>query len=284
MGVSTFIPTVWAAALLTGLHKNLVLAQPGVVSTDYEGEITKQGDRVKINFIGDITVFDVERNEDLPDPEPLSTAATYLDIDQAKGFNFQVDDADKVQARGDLIETAMGQASYGVRDKADQSVAGLYTDAAAANLIGSDLSPITVTTPDDAYDLLVDLGTKLTEANVMTDGRWAAIPPWYYGLLQKDKRFVGTGAAVSAETLRNGQIGQAAGFTILQSNNIVNTNGTKYKIMAGHPMAINYADQILSVEAYRMEKRFADAVKGQHVYGRKVTRPQALAVLTANKS
>jgi hypothetical protein len=283
MSVATFINTVWAAALLAGLHKNLVFAQSGIVNMDYEGDITKQGDRVKINFIGDITVFDVTRNADIPDPEELDTAATYLDIDQAKGFNFAVDDVDKVQARGDLIETAMGEASYGVRDKADQFIAGLYTDAAAANLIGSDASPITPTA-DTMYDYLVDLSVKLDEASVPSGGRWCVLPPWSHGFLLKDKRFVATGTAAGDVTRANGEVGEAAGFRILKSNNIRNTNSTLYKIMAGYPGAISYADQILSVEAFRMEKRFSDAVKGLHVYGAKTVRPQGLAVLTANKS
>jgi N4-gp56 family major capsid protein len=283
MSVASFIPAVWAAALLAGLHKNLVYAQPGVVNTDYEGEITKRGDRVKINFIGDITVFDVERGQDIPDPEELDTAATYLDIDQEKGFNFSVDDVDKVQANGSLIESAMTEAGYGVRDKADQAVAGLYADAAAANLIGSDSVPI-VPTADTAYEYIVDLGTKLDEANVPNEKRWCVVPPWYYGLLLKDKRFVAVGSGRSDEALRNGEVGEAAGFRILRSNNVRNTSGTKYKIMAGHPMAISYADQIITVEAYRPEKRFSDAVKGHHVYGRKLVRPNAVAVMTANKS
>ncbi|MGB7925579.1 MAG: hypothetical protein WCF57_20240 [Pyrinomonadaceae bacterium] len=283
MSVDSFIPSVWAAGLLAGLHKNLVFAQPGVVNTDYEGEITKMGDVVKINFIGDITVFDVERGTDIPDPEELDTAATSLAIDQAKGFNFSVDNVDKVQARGDLIEKAMGEASYGVRDKADSSIAGLYVDAAAANLIGDDTTPI-VPTSDTAYDYLVDLSVKLDEANVPSGGRWAAVPPWYHGLLLKDKRFVATGTAAGDETRRNGEVGEAAGFMILKSNNIRHTSGTKYKIMAGYPGAISYADQIVGVYAFKPEKRFSDAVKGLHVYGRKVVRPQGLAVLTANKS
>jgi hypothetical protein len=284
MSVDSFIPTVWAAGLLSGLHKNLVFAQPGVVNTDYEGEITKQGDRVKINFIGDIEVFDVERNEDIPDPQPLSTAATYLDIDQAKGFNFSVDDVDKVQAKGDVIEAAMGEASYGVRDKADSYIAGFHTEVAAANLIGDDTTPIVASDPEDAYDLIVDLGVKLTEANVPSGGRWVTVPPWYYGLLLKDKRFVGVGSLRSDEVLRNGEVGEAAGMKVMQSNNVRHTNGTKYKIMAGHPRAISYADQIVKVVAYSPEKKFADAVKGLHVYGAKAVRPNMLAVLTANKS
>jgi hypothetical protein len=283
MSVESFIPTVWAGGLLAGLHKNLVFAQPGIVNTEYEGTITKQGDQVKINFIGSINVFDVESNADIPDPEPLSTAATTLLIDQAKGFNFAVDDVDKVQAKGDTIETAMGEASYGVRDKADSYIAGFYTQASAANLLGDDVTPI-VPTADTAYDYLVDLSVLLDQSNVPSGGRWCVLPPWYHGFLLKDKRFVQTGTVAGDTTRANGEVGEAAGFRILKSNNIRNTSGTKYKIMAGYPGAISYADQIVTVEAYRMEKRFSDAVKGLHVYGSKVVRPQGLGVLTANKS
>lgn len=283
MSVANFIPSVWAAALLAGLKKALVFAQPGIVNTEYEGEIKQQGDTVKINFIGDITVFDVTKNTDITDPEQLDTALTNLTIDQAKGFNFQVDDVDKVQAKGDLIQGAMAEAAYGLRDKADQYIAGFYAYAQAANLIGDDTTPI-VPTATTAYEKLVDLGVVLDDANVPTEGRWAIVPPWFYGLLLKDTRFVAAGTGMTDQVLRNGQVGEAAGFRIMRSNNIRNTAGVKYKIMAGHPMAISYADQIVSVESYRMEKRFADAVKGLHVYGAKVIRPQALAVLTANKS
>lgn len=53
-------------------------------------------------------------------------------------------------------------------------------------------------------------------------------------------------------------------------------------MLASYNGATSYAEQILSTEAYRMEKRFADAVKGLHVYGAKVTRPDKIAVLTAS--
>ncbi|MGB8509375.1 MAG: hypothetical protein WCD76_13380 [Pyrinomonadaceae bacterium] len=283
MTVASFIPQLWAASLLTGLHKNLVYAQEGIVDRQYEGVIAAQGDVVNINFIGGVSVFDVDSNADIPDPEPLSTAATKLTIDQAKGFNFAVDDIDKRQAAGDIIETAMSEASYGVRDKADSFLAGLYTDAASANLIGSDTTPI-VPTADTAYDYLVDLDVLLDEANVPTGGRWVVIPAWFRGLLRKDKRFVQTGTMAGDVVRATGEIGEVANLKVLQSNNVRNTNQTKYKIMAGHKMAWNYADQIISVEAFRMEKRFSDAVKGLHVYGGKVVRPQAMAVLTANRS
>jgi hypothetical protein len=75
---------------------------------------------------------------------------------------------------------------------------------------------------------------------------------------------------------------RVAGFG--ESNNVPNTTGTKYKIIAGHPIATSYAEQIVDVRTYQPEKRFGDAVKGLHVYGAKVLRPQNLAGLIANRS
>jgi len=48
--------------------------------------------------------------------------------------------------------------------------------------------------------------------------------------------------------------------------------------IAGTSLATSYAEQINKVEAYRPQLRFADALKGLHLYGGKVVRPQALVV------
>jgi hypothetical protein len=79
-------------------------------------------------------------------------------------------------------------------------------------------------------------------------------------------------------------IGQVSGLNVIESTNVPNTGGALYKILCGTQMATTYAEQINKVEAYRPEKRFADAVKGLHVYGAKVVRPEALAVMTVSKS
>jgi N4-gp56 family major capsid protein len=281
--ITNFIPTLWSARLLAALMKALIYAQAGVVNRDYEGEIRQAGDTVKINSIGDVTIKDYTKNTNIDDPEELNDAGQMLTITQQKYFNFAVDDIDKAQAKPSVIEEAMNRSGYGLRDRADQYIASFYTDVASANLIGSDTTPV-IPTKADAYEYLVDLGVKLTEANVPKEGRFAIVPPWFYGLLQKDDRFVKAGTSQTDQVLRNGQIGTAAGFTVMESNNVPHTAGTKYKIIAGHPMAMSYAEQIVKVEAFRPEKRFSDAVKGLHVYGAKLVRPYAWAVLTANKS
>ena len=282
MALDNFIPEIWSARLLVNLRKFLVYGQAGVVNRDYEGEIKTMGDTVRINSIGPVTIGDYTKNTNIDDPETLTDAQTTLVIDQAKYFNFQVDDIDRAQQNPKVMDDAMTEAAYGLRDVADQYIAGLYTGVAAGNSIGDDTTPI-VPTKTDAYEHLVDLGVLLTDAKIPLNGRWVVVPPWFYGLLLKDDRFVDASKSGSTEALRNGQVGRAAGFDVLQSHNVPNTTGTKYKIIAGHPMAISYAEQINSVEAYRPEKRFADAVKGLHLYGSKLVRPEAIAVLTANK-
>ncbi|MCV5663970.1 hypothetical protein OFN50_33625, partial [Escherichia coli] len=77
------------------------------------------------------------------------------------------------------------------------------------------------------------------------------MPAWFHGLLLKDNRFIGSGSLRSDRALANGAVGEAAGFQILKSNNVPNTTGTKYKIIAGHRSATSYAEQILDLQAYK---------------------------------
>ena len=95
---------------------------------------------------------------------------------------------------------------------------------------------------------------------------------------------MGNGTDYNKALIEGGEIGVAAGFRIWLSNNVPNTEGEKYKIIAGTNAAGSYAEQILKTEAFRPEKRFSDAVKGLHVYGAKVLQPKCISVLTANKN
>lgn len=283
MSVTNFVPTIWSARLLAHLDKKHVYA--ALVNRDYEGEIRNYGDTVKINQIGDVTIKNYTKGNDIEDPEDLSGSQTMLTIDQAKYFNFSIDDVDAAQVNPKLMDEAMKRAAYGMNDTTDTFLANMMYLAASNNgkNLGDDSTPV-VPTKADAYDYLVDLSTDLTEKDVPTEGRWAVIPAWFHGLLLKDSRFVGNGTDYNKALIEGGEVGVAAGFRIFLSNNVPNTEGTKYKILGGTNAAGSYAEQILKTEAYRPEKRFSDAVKGLHVYGGKVVQPKCLSVLTANKA
>lgn len=274
MAVTTFISELWSARLLNALEK--VHVGTSLVNRDYEGDIKQQGDTVHINSIGAVTVSDYTKNSDITAPQTLSTTDQSLSISKAKYFNFQIDDVDAAQAAGDLMDKAMQKSAYALNDAADSYILQtLATGAAAANVIGS-ATPVALT-KDNIYENIIKLRLLLDKQNVPAEGRTLVMPPEAYALILQDSRFTGAGAQ-GEDAARSGYIGRIAGFDIFESNNCYKSSNTYY-ITAQSSEACTYAEQIVETSAYRPEKRFADAVKGLHVYGAKVTNEDGIAVL-----
>ena len=276
MAFTNFIPEVWSARLLE--HLDNVHVYSALLNRDYEGDIRAYGDTVHINQIGDIAINDYT-GEDLAAPEELDSTMMELKIDQAKYFNFQVKDIDNAQSNPKVVDAAMQRASYNINDVIDNYLAGLLLAGVKS---GSTITAQTLTSAN-AYDYLVDLGVLLNEHNVPMLGRWVVIPPWFHGLLLKDERFVGNGTGYNQAILQGGWVGDAAGFRIHLSNNVPESAGS-YSVIAGTNAAGSFAEQLVELEAYRLEKNFSDGLKGLHVYGAKVTQPDGLVVLKCTKA
>lgn len=275
MAVADFIPELWSARLLNALEK--VHVAVNLVNRDYEGQIRKKGDTVHINTIGEVTVHDYTKNADINDPEALETTDQTLEISQAKYFNFQIDDVDAAQAAGELMDKAMRKSAYALSDLADKYILKTLADGVdASNVIGG--TTAVALTADNIYENIVKLRMLLDKANVPADGRTLVIPPEAYALILQDARFTAGGGAQAEKAARNGFVGTIAGFEIYESNNCVN-DGATFTITAQVRNACTYAEQIVETNAYRPEKRFADAVKGLHVYGAKVTDGKQIAAL-----
>jgi len=116
----------------------------------------------------------------------------------------------------------------------------------------------------------------MNKNNVPRNGRWIVVPPELRALLLKDNRFVANASSPQAYvSLLNGEVGQAAGFTVKMSNNVPALAGVSgaLRFYAGTNDALAFAYDVEKIETYRPENRFADAVKGLFVYGAKVIRP-----------
>ena len=273
MAVTNFIPELWSARLLQSLEKTHVAAN--LVNRDYEGEIRQQGDTVHINMIGAITVRDYTKGSDIVAPEELSATDQTLVISQAKYFNFQIDDVDAAQVAGSLMDSALARSAYALKDAADSYILKTIADGLLTeNTIGS--SAAVALTKDNIYENIIKLRLILDRNNVPLEGRTIVIPPEAYALLLQDSRFVS--GDIGSEALRSGYIGSVAGFEIYESNNCSKSDST-YTITAQVRSACTYAEQIVETGAYRPEKRFADAVKGLHVYGAKVVDQTQIAGL-----
>ena len=141
----------------------------------------------------------------------------------------------------------------------------------------------------NAYPLqiIARMARKLDQQNVDSQGRWLVISPIVKEILMdEDSRlfnsdFGGTG-------LMNGLVlNNLHGFRVYVSNNLPEigtgssttggTNASNYGlIVAGHDSAVATAEQINKTETYRDPDSFADIVRGMHLYGRKILRPEAL--------
>ncbi len=283
MSLDNMIPTLWAVELLENLNDSHVYAP--LLNRDYEGQISTLGDTVKINSIGRVTISAYTKNGSLSAPETLDDGQLMLAITEAQSFNFEIDDIDKRQQQPKMMRQAMEEAGWGLSDVADSFVATMLEAGVATaspdNTLAAAVAVGTGASDDDAYELLVDLGVRLDESNVPGAGRFVVIPPWFHGALLKDPRFVSFGTDANRSLLKNGQIGEAAGFTVAKSNNVPVASGTDYTIIAGYRGAATYAEQINDPEGFRPEASFSDAMKGLHLYGGKVTRPYALASVVA---
>ncbi len=275
MAITNFIPTVWSETLAKALDKQYIAVRN--CNRRFEGDIKNVGDRVKINSIGNVTVFDYKKNTDMTAPQTLDDSSITLVIDRAKAFNFQVDDVDKTQANVNLLKAAMGEAANAIADEADSYIYSLYTEIAKDETIAK--KDITY---NDVVDLLISAREKLLSNNVNSNTETVLeVSPAIAAVILKSKILQSTD---NEDSISNGYLGSFVGFDIYVSNNIKKDESGNYKCYARTRRAIAYADQVNFVEAYRPEKRFADAVKGLHLYGAKIIYPKELLLLDLSVS
>ena len=274
MAITNFISTIWSETLYRKLNAEYVAVKN--CSREFEGSILGQGSTVKILGVGDITVSDYAKNTDMASPSALTDNARSLTINRAKAFNFLIDDVDHAQAAPGLMELAMEQAAAALADEADKYVFSLYSGVTAANTVTD--AAVTV---DSILDDVIAAREKL-----LANGVGGSVPtvlevsPEIAAILLKAKILNSTDndGAVS-----NGAIGSLIGFEVYVSPNIVCGTDKSNKCFARTKRAIAFAEQLNSVEAYRPELRFADGVKGLHLYGAKIIYPDEIVLLNLTK-
>ena len=271
MAITNFIPTVWSENLYQALDKKYVAVAN--CNREFEGDIASKGSVVKICGVGDIAVGDYTKNVDMNDPQTLSDTVRELTVDRAKYFNFQIDDIDRAQSSPRLMEAAMKNAASALADEADRYIYNLCEGASTK----FDETAVSV---DNIISLMIDARTKLFANNVSDPHDIIfEVTPEIAGLILKAKvNLNADGGAI----LENGCIGNIGGCKIFVSNNVLREEtetGYVHKCIARTKRAIAFAEQLSEIDAYRPELRFADAVKGLHLYGAKVVYPSEMVLL-----
>ena len=172
--------------------------------------------------------------------------------------------------------TALKKAANALATQADRYVYSLVSKAGL--MINKD-----VYNGNQIIDTILDMRTLMMERNVIDpEDVVIEVSPAVATLILKAKLNL---ASDNYSTLEKGCIGNLFGCKIYVSNNIVQVEDEGFithKCMMRTKRAIAFAEQLSEIEAYRPELRFADAVKGLHLYGAKVVYVGELAALNFN--
>jgi hypothetical protein len=339
-----FSSVIYSKKVQLAFRKSTVCGD--ITNSDYFGEISSQGDTVRIIKEPEISVSAYARGTQVQ-AQDLQDADFSLVIDKANYFAFKIDDIEEAHSHVNFMDLATNRAAYRLADQHDQEVLGylsgykqsaLHTTAGVVNdqvngtkaittagsdellssmkLIKSSFGNITTasaadhsipvaarlpgatalpTTHVSPVMLINRMARLLDQQNVDKANRWLVIDSVMMEvLMDEDSRFLNADYGDSG-ALRNGLVlSNWNGFRVYSSNNLpsvgtgagtvgtANQNANYGVIVAGHDSAVATAEQINKTETYRDPDSFADIIRGMHLYGRKILRPEALVTAKYN--
>jgi len=266
-----FIPEVFSKLLQAKFYKKSIL--PAISNTDYEGEISGQGEKVTIRTVPAVTINNYAGTITT---QELTTAKVEMLIDKAKYYSFKIDDVLAAQADINMLEGASSDASEGMR-------IAVETDVLAASVTGATTigSQTTITAANILANILA-IATSLDTLNIPEEGRFIVLNPAQISLLKQSELRQAYLTGDSTSPLRNGKVGMVDRFNVYQSNMLYKpasgSDAGYTHVLAGHPKGMSFASQFTNTETVRMESTFGDQVRGLKVFGSKVVTPDALVV------
>ncbi len=297
LSTGAFSPTIFSAKALKAFRRSSVIE--AVTNTDYFGEISGYGDTVKIMNEPEITI-DAYTRGSINTTQDLADVDFSITVDKANRFQFAIDDIERKHSHVNFEELASNRAAFKLKDTFDSEVLSfMATSAPTDNRVGTTSVSVRVNvnaTPSATaftpLGILNRLKRMMDVLNIPNDGRYFVADPVFYEQLgdENSKLMATYYTGENKSPLFNGLVTDQPlrGFKLYESNSLPTggagptaTHGsTDYgTIIAGHMSAVATVSQITKTEKFRSQERFADVVRGLHVYGRGVIRDESLFVV-----
>lgn len=270
-----------------------------IANTDYEGEITAYGDKVKIRTVPDITIRDYEIGDSLTYERPRSDNVELL-IDKGKYYALTINSVEKKQADIDYVSKWAEDASEQMKISIDTGIladipsdagTGNYGPAAGAisgniNLgtTASDGSSAVALSKTTIVDKIVECGQTLTEQNVPQTNRWFVLPAWAATRIKISELSEASYSGDGVSMKRNGRIGVIDSFELYVSNNVLSATETFvecFSLLFGHKSALTFASQLTENEMIPNPNDFGQLMRGLQVYGYETIKPTSMGHLYA---
>ena len=301
-----FTPQIFSQKVLKFFRRASVAED--ITNTDYFGEIENFGDTVNIIKEPTISVSSYTRGS-VVNTQNIADDQITLTVDQANAFAFKIDDIEERQSHINFEALSTSSGAFALKRKYDANILQTLSDGAGIagaddaslsggltttlSTLGTASAPINVETDDAGINLMLLMARVLDDQSVPEENRWFVAPPIFYEkMFQAGNKIVEVQVTGDASSnLRNGLAtpGTLAGFTCYKSTALNSTSGTdqitmsglatdgsENVILAGHISACATASHIAKTEVVRSTESFSDVVRGLHVFGRKVLRPEAL--------
>jgi hypothetical protein len=285
-GSMQYIPVIFSGKLLTKFYASSILA--AVSNTEYEGEIKKYGDTVKIRQTPDITIRDYSKGQVLTNEQPTSSSVE-LYINKGKYWSFVTDDVDDAQtdikgyvsnwtddASKQMVITVETEVYADIGSSAASDNQGVAAGAISGSYnLGSAAVPVVITRTN-IVEKIVEFGAVLDEQNIPDEGRFLIIPVWMSSLLKTSDLKQAYLTGDSKSPIRNGLIGSIDRFNIHVSNLLYMPSYTE--VLFGHTKALTFATQITKTKVQDNPDGFGMLYRGLQVYGYEVILPVALGL------
>lgn len=279
MSFANFIPTIWSEAIQRELERKRVYV--GDCNRAFEGEIKQKGDTVRILGVGKPTIKSILRknaSNDIEGPEEVEDTSVNLTVDQIRYFNYMVGDIDRAQAIGGVMEALNNESAEGLANEEDTYVSSLILKPEVKKLHVNPLKVVTgiagegevnvLHVIDNALEALYEQDVNPNSTIVFT------VSPRFY---TRFKQAYVDKDTDNSEMMKNGRVARYGNAIIKMSNNVTRSaDGATDNLMIRTQRAIAFAQAVAHVEAYRPEKKFADAVKGYELFGAKIVRPKEM--------
>lgn len=294
-----FSPVIYSQKVLKSFRKSSVVED--ITNTDYSGEIANFGDSVKVILEPDITISPLLRGTQVSAQNLIDNDTTLI-VDKANYFAFAVDDIEEKHSHVSWDSLASDRAAYKLKDAFDADVLNFMAESAAsANIVGLGTKTVSIqvaagVTPGSG--VFTPLGVLnravryLDQQNVPQENRFFVADPVFWEQFgDEDNKLMGADWSGDEESqVRNGRLTSklVRGFKLYNSNNLPQggtgpdsgAGGANYgTLIAGHMSSTATVSQIAKTESFRNPNAFGDIVRGMHLYGRNVLRPEALVTI-----
>lgn len=300
-----FIPTVEAKKLLKERDKYLILAAH--CTREYEGEIKKAGDRVKIVGIGSPTIYTLEKDGTytanqvgkgsiagkgkdiiqggIPAAENIEDTEVEFAINQMAVWNWGIGDVDAALMGGAKSKMAKLRAKQAkklaeIHDKyvakimagfkpARYKGEGKATDGSVLIKNGTNTGSLN---PCDLIDNVVQI---LNEQDV-SDSEQLVLEcsPRFWKYLKKEYRDLDTN---NSAMLAGRKCGEYNDVKVFKTNNTT-VDGQEYVFIRTLD-AVSFVDPYTKTKCYEPEHGFAEAVKGWNLYDAAIIDPKGLVCI-----